>query len=597
MAGLLFVQTLVWFSYLPNQIGKVSVDFSLWLPKALAGYYWYLKNGLFAIPWFTPSECAGGPFHADPEGSYLSALQLLTFIMPPLQAVKAMFLIFAVIGYWGAWHLARRTFQLSVAASLFAAAVFMLNTFFASRMVVGHLTFAPFMLLPAFAAAIIRAPDFPLTQTRAGVPDFVARACIGGSIIAICIEGGTVHILPPMMLSALIVALMHAMRFRSQPAVWARLAAAIVIGLCLSAGKLAASLALLSNFPRDQYPLPGFPSLFSVLYVAIRGLFTPVSESLGSWFVNAAFLLEQHEFEYGVSIAPLLLILMACGHAFYRGWRPRFRPLGIAIASLLLVPLMLNYYTPAWNAFLKGLPFFGNSSTLIRWFCTYILVAILAGAFSLDALAANRPRRATVLSIAGIAIMLATVGWSDHGKYGPPGPANPRSTGFYDPAALTAAWQEAHATGAVPPVTDIVEVMAGNQIQFPPERQNVLTQGFSILHCYQPIFGYRLEHLPIGQIRLGSATAAHDGVLNVKNPACYVFPGANHCVPGDPFPETRLADARAFLDYKPFPFAKPAYATLADALSLASLIALPLLFAWSVWRLRRPKRATPTALS
>ena len=152
MLALLYALVLIWFPFLPNEAGRVSVDFSLWLPDMLAGYFWYLKNGLFAVPWFSPAECAGIPFHADPQVAWFSVPQFLTFVMPPLAAAKTTFLLFAAAGFWGAWHLARRVFALSPPASLFAAALFMLNGFFSVRMVVGHLTYAPFMLLPAFAA-------------------------------------------------------------------------------------------------------------------------------------------------------------------------------------------------------------------------------------------------------------------------------------------------------------------------------------------------------------------------------------------------------------------------------------------------------------
>jgi hypothetical protein len=120
-----------------------------------------------------------------------------------------------------------------------------------------------------------------------------------------------------------------------------------------------------------------------------------------------------------------------------------------------------------------------------------------------------------------------------------------------------------------------------------PERQNAMTQGYSMLFCYAPLFGYRLEKFPFGNIRLGDAFLDHNGVLNFKNPACYVFPAANHCTPGDQFTEAQADALRIFLAYGPLPFDKPLHAELADWIGILSLVVYPLLLAWSIWQLRR----------
>ena len=55
-----------------------------------------------------------------------------------------------------------------------------------------------------------------------------------------------------------------------------------------------------------------------------------------------------------------------------------------AIFALLVIPLALNIYEPRWNAFLKELPYFRNSSNLLRFFSTYIPVLIVVAAIALD---------------------------------------------------------------------------------------------------------------------------------------------------------------------------------------------------------------------
>ncbi|HTZ71995.1 MAG TPA: hypothetical protein VMB71_15160, partial [Acetobacteraceae bacterium] len=106
---------------------------------------------------------------------------------------------------------------------------------------------------------------------------------------------------------------------------------------------------------------------------------------------------------------------------------------------------------------------------------------------------------------------------------------------------------------------------------------------------YAPLFGYHLERFPFKTIHPGSAFMAFDDRLNFKNPACYVFPGANQCSPGDQFTQS-LADAlRTFLAYGPLPFNKPLYARAADWIGLLSLCVFPLLLGGSAWCLRRRK--------
>jgi hypothetical protein len=588
MLVLLTVQALIWFPFIPNRVGDLAPDYSLWLPDMLSGFFWFVRNGIGPLPWFSPSQCAGIPFHADPQVSYLSLLQFLTFVMPPVQAAKVNFLVFAAAGYWGAWHLARRTFGLSILAALFAAALFQLNAFFGVRMIVGHLTYAPFMLLPALAACLLRPAGLP-PATQA---ENTLRACLASLLIAISIQAGMVHIIPPIYLSLLILWLIAARWHGTQWPAAGRLAAATAIGLLLCAGKLAAALSLLSNFPRDNYPLPGIDGFFTTLYVAFRALFTPVSISLGQLVGHTHLLQDQHELEYDISVAPLLLGIAAAAVAWRQGWRPWHAPrsgpriaLWVALIAALLIPLLLNWYIAPWNEFLKSLPFFGNSSNLLRWFCAWILPAILAGALALDYAAPAIPGGRAALAGGGIALMVATIALADHSQYGALG------LGFYDPTPLQDAWHKAKDSGTVPTVMGVTRFTGPDgALSMAPDRQNGVATGSSTLFCYEPLFGYKLERFPFGKIAIGPATLQKDGVLNMKNPACYVFPHANDCKPGDQFTVAQQADLVNFLNYQPYAFKKPWWAHMADWLNILAALGWPVALGWSVWGYRRRVR-------
>jgi hypothetical protein len=575
LAVLLLAQAAIWLPFLPNAAGKVSVDFSLWLPDLLAGTYWHLQNGIFSLPWFSPSQCGGIPFHADPQVAYLSITQFLAFLVPPLAAVQISFLLFSAAGFAGMFVLARRCFALSLAAALLAAGLFMLNGFFAVRMVVGHLTYAPFMLLPAFGACLLR----PQGSRPARRAEEALRCLMGGLILAIAIQAGMVHVIPPGYVTLVAVLLMHGLMFGGSAAPFLRLAVSTAIGLALCAGKLAASLALLSHFPRDAYPLPGIPGLFHTVWIAAQSLFLLPTDAMTHAIVNSHLVQEQQEFEYGVSIVPLVLMVAAATLWRPRMTRRRLLP-AVALIVLLAVPITVNLYVPGWNAFLKSLPFFGNSSTLLRWFSAYILPSVLGGAMALDALTKARPRAAAFLAAAGIAIMLATTAFADHSHYGP------GHLGFYDASAIDTAWRSAEQKGTPPPIFAVATLRgADGQILMAPERDNALTVGLSQLLCYEPLFGYRLEQFPIGTLHRGRALDVLDGEFNFKNPACYVFPGANQCKPGDAFPAASQAALQAFLEYRPLDFAKPWWAHAADWLSLLTLMAAIPAAGWASWRL------------
>jgi hypothetical protein len=152
------------------------------------------------------------------------------------------------------------------------------------------------------------------------------------------------------------------------------------------------------------------------------------------------------------------------------------------------------------------------------------------------------------------------------------------------------------ATGRVPRVTAITLLTKPDgSADMSLARQDSLIWGGSQLLCYDALFGYRLENLPRGVLHVGSVfdiTDANSGGsrLNVKDPACYVFPKANQCRPGDEFLASQRDAAADFIAYKPFGWARPWWAVAADWTSLVSLggvlAALGFSLAWHV----RPAR-------
>ncbi len=562
--GLLWLIYLaIYLPFLPNATNTVGHDYSLHFPNLLTGYYWFLRNGPSEIPWFSPSQCGGFAYFPDPNVGYFSVPQFLVFLVSPMRAVRLTFLAFSLIGLAGSYALMRCAFRSSRIAATVAAGLFLFNGFFVYRMLIGHLTFHAFALTPLMVAVLLPAG----ACRRQPITEIAGRLCVAALCLAYMIQSGMVHGILPALLSTAVIFLIHRLLFGRNWQPWLLLAGAGTLSLALCAGKLVAEFALLSNFPRDFYPLPGIAGLPATVLAALQTLFVSPPANAENVLTNSKWALERHEWEYGVSAAPLLLFALAAaagvaGVVRRHEWAPvtidRVAAIG-CIFVLLTIPVLLNWYQPGWNGFLKTLPYFGNSITLLRFFSAYILVVVVVAGLALDRMplpaSAEHFGRLLLGSIA-LCIMLLQNLATDRSFYSSQG---------YSIAPIEAAYAHAHATRLVPGIQAIGDPGGGN---------DAMVDGISQISCYQPLFGYRLEQLPVAPLHAGAAIASVGQSINVKNPACYVFPAQNGCRPGDHFAAAQLKDAVAFLSYRPFDFEQPYVQKLATLLSLISSIGI-----------------------
>jgi hypothetical protein len=572
---MLLVFAALFLPLLPNWNGAVGLDYSYYFPSLLAGYYWRLENGVFSIPWFSPSQCGGIPYFADPSAAYFSVPQFLVFLISPLAAVRATFLVFAATGFVGMYLLTRVAFRSSVPAGALAACLFMFNGFYVYRMLIGHLTFHAFALVPIVAVVLLPAPGGDLIPWQGKV----LRIGVAALSLAYMFHSGMVEGLPPALLALAIILLLHAYLFGWRRFPFAALTVAGLFSLLISAGKLAASFAFFTHFPRNGYKLPGIPGVWLDFALAFRTVFFAVPDDVQHALTNVQVIVGRHEWEYGVSPAPLVFMAAASVAALWRRSHNPALPLSspqrlcalLAAIVLMLVPLALNYYQPGWNAFLKSVPFIGSNSNLIRWFCAYIPVAILGGALALDRIPIpgipGECGRASLATV-GVLVMLASNMLTDRGYYGPE-----EGFGYYSVSNIQNAYEAAATTKAPRAIIGITDIRdPGGIIEFGAGRSDALAFGMSQGFCYQPIFGYQLEYFPFKRLHPGLALEPFQGFLNVKNPACFIFPRENDCEPGDHFRVSEIDSAIAFLHYKPFEFRKPLYADLANWISLITLL-------------------------
>ena len=582
----------IFLPYLPLGSGLMGHDYAFYLPNLLAGYNWALQNSYWSIPWFTPAACGGMPFYADMNAAYISAPQILTLFVSPLRAVQITFMLFAFIGMWSAYGLMRMAFGASRTASVIAAALFLFNGFYAYRMLSGHLTYHAFALAPLLMAILLprMLQVVPRTkqilpgmkQVLPGIGETLVRACLAALCLTYMFHSGLFHAIPPVLMACVIVILIHGWLFGFQAFSWALLAGAGLLALGLSAGKLHAAVSLSQVFPRDFYRLPGVENIGLLALSLFTSLFwRPLSVPL----VNADWAQGRHEWEYGLTLAPIFIIYYLYRDTQWRSlrWRsPGFARIaaGLTIAVLVLTPLALNFYAPAWNEFLKQLPYIRSTSSLLRFFCLYVPVIVVCIGIAVDrASQSDAPLRRKIVLVA-IAVIVAQSAITDRRSY---------AGESYNPSAITGEYARAAEAGIIRPIDRIADGGAF------PDPGDAMASGGSAIPCYQPMFGYRMEKFPLGALQPGPIMSERAGVLNLKNPACYLFPKENKCAPGDHFTIAQTKEAEDLASYKPFPFKQPASQVIATKISIASSMAciMGLMLGGFLWRRRR---GSPEAL-
>ncbi len=531
--------------FFPNAHDAIGRDYSGGMTYLLAGYNWWHKNGFFAVPWFTPAFCGGLPMFGDPLDIYYSVEQLLTIVFDPLTSIYLTILLFAALGFWGSWTLLTRVFSVERPAAFFGSTLFLFNGFFACRMIVGHIGFHGFMLLPWLLFVVLK----PVTRGWRLVGD----CALAGLIVAYWIYAGLGSMIVPVSLGGAAVVLLFLWRGGSVRPFALRLFPTAAIAFGLTVAKLVATGAFLSHFDRSLYPLPGASTVRGAAKLIFRGLFlstNAIGPDAQREFVNMKWAFERHELEYGVTLVPLFVLVAALVLRVRRGGAPtdlRWRRVACIAGLLLLfaIPIALNVFDPRWNAFLKSLPLLRSSSSLVRWSVLYIPPIVFGAALALESLSQS-PRVRETIALMAIALVVVQNFATDRNEY---------DEQSYRPETVVAGYRDV-ASGKVEPRIAGIEAFLDPQgnVMLLTERNDTLAHGKSQLLCYNAIFGYSLEHFPLGTLHPGDALEDASGVLNVKNPACYLFPEENRCVAGDHFQLAQKKSAEAFLDYRPFPF-------------------------------------------
>jgi hypothetical protein len=566
---------------------SVGHDYSFFMPSLLDGYYWFLNNGIFSPEWFSPAFCAGIPTYADPQSLYYSPLQFLSFIVPPLMAAHLTLLLYTSLGYLGMYLLCRKRLHISMAGSILAAVLWMLNGFVTHRMIIGHVTFVAIALIPLVGYLILTASA--RWQAR-------CLSILGaGLLIASWVYSALGALLVPAALSVFGLLCIAAIRSGSARTFYINGTLAALVGVMISASKLSAIAALMSNLPRSQYPLMGFGTIHDLLLANLASIALPSAwAQLIAWPLvqNRFVYLDIHEWTLTLTPVPLLLITCAAIALAWRHYRQHERKVSLSslqyihfslLALILILPFSIQFYTPDWSAVLKQLPIIKSTSNPFRWTVLWLPLICVTAALALDTLVgsqAETSKRTWILGITACLIVGACVALEPREFYKNQG---------YDPTPVTQAYKQAQQSEFQPRVEKVGAHMDENkEVVLISNRNDLIVSGISQAFCYNPLFGYGLETFDPRDLGPGAMARDLGGHLNMKNPACYVFPEENQCAPGDHYLSNQKAQAEQLMQYRPLTFLRPLHQRIADALSLITLILALILGAFSIIRL--PKK-------
>ncbi len=402
----LFLYALLYSRYFINDDGLIGSDYSYFLPNMLSGYYWYLENGMFEIPWFTPGLCGGLPLLPNPQSIYYSIPQFLLIWFEPLHSVYVTFLSFATAGMITFYLLLVRVFKFSKATALLGSFIFLFNGFYSSRMIMGHLTYHVFMLVPVIAYFLMRHP-YQGNQYN----NILTGIILPAVLLSYVIHAGALNFVVPLLI--MLIGIYYCFRLISgdKTSFWYRFILSGLLALCISASKLVPAFFYVRQFPRDIYSLPGFEGVVSALINVTKSLAGIFDSKIAEQLVNISFPVSNLGFDFSIGFAPLFNLFIyiiykivlrvktiAGKTANISSYQSAIWP----IAFIIFIPVLLNTYYPAWNDVLKNLPYIKNSSLLTRWIAIDIPLVIILACHIVDKLKHNKRFYFIIFIVVGV---------------------------------------------------------------------------------------------------------------------------------------------------------------------------------------------------
>lgn len=522
--------------------GRVGHDYVWFLPRLVEGIAFFRAQG-FAAPLYSSFFCGGFPYHADPQVMFYSLPQLLALLVGPWESVQITAVFFLVAGGLAAYQCGRLLFRLDPPACALLAATFAANGFFRARLLIGHLTYQAYPLIPVLLLATFHRGLSRLNAVLISTLVFATIVQSGGNYTALIVIGATVVSIPLLRLRA-------ALAYREAAI---RTGLALLLALALCASKLSAGLAFSGQHPRIArfIHLDDLSEAADLVYFQ---LFAP-----GKSFAPFPF----KAWEYDCSISPVVSIGWAL--ALWSVLRSRNKHGLVSMGAFLLLSLAtVQFATGAagWVDVVKAWPIFEQMRINVRFTAILIFPLLAFAAVGFDSL---RHKGVVVLVVLASTFVQgerlrerAPSAWMD-----------------ISPSKLSSLAQRVRTSG-----------LAIEGISVAANDLDPLLEGRSNKNCYSVFFDAPPD------LQEGSVWDARGGSFNFIKPACYVHPAENRCRGGDRIPISERGALAALLRHEDPGWAISSTQRVANHVSTTAVLAYAVFAAIAVGRglLRRSAR-------
>lgn len=502
------ILAIAWFTYEFQPIqGMIGHDYAHQMVRFLIGAAHFWQNG-FSVPHYTANLCGGIGVFADPQSTYYSIPQWLSFWIDPWTSVRITMLAFYLLGYWTFLRLCRDRFNLSPALSHFGSLLFITNGFAFAHLYVGHFTHHSYFLLPLFIDLLLR----PCRERR----QLLNTAAGLSLLLTYLLYSGGLHMFMVFAVTGLLL-LPHWIERRQKES---------TLRHGLTTGALAGLLFLLAATAKF-YAVHAYEPLF-----VIRGMDLSDESPLAIWLRYFWFLpwdtpplVRWGEFSFGaweyIGFVSKLTVPLLLAYAFFKFRNSKGRPLWFALATAVLtIEVALLAVGLGGNDFLPGFNHYHNPIKILAAFIPFICVLSALGLQYLNTfLKAPQLSTRQLIYVAAVFVVLAEA---------------PLNTRYFTSTGIGLGfpfshdlYQAAKSHGRLPPVKQLL----GSKV----DDQSALASAASNIHCYEPLFGYRGENLG-GKLTEGPVNEVRDGAFNLTHPGCLIYPDYFKCQRWDRVP-------------------------------------------------------------
>lgn len=507
----------------------VGHDFSLTIPGMLDTVLHFRLNGI-SIQWFTPTFGGGIPAFPNPNNGQFSLLALMAIILPPWKAIMATTVVYMSAGFLACYYFFHRTLNQSWSTSILGAVFFCANGFFVSRAAPGQIGYVTFSLLALFLIVLLD------PSIHSGI-----AATILGLLFAMYVHFAGYFVIIIFCLSILIT---MPMIYITNPEVfhWKRLFNILligaVIGIAISASKLAAVYSFMRYFPRytaDNYSsstASGFLGIILQL-MGTMGLvpiyrIAGVNPDLFPSLIRSATSTHYGLWELDMAMTPVVFAILVMGlinmvHApgtpFTKLDKNKYR-IALALLSFFIwIGIEFTLAKGLVYPMLRNLPILSSMRANVRFVTVFIFPLAFAAALiysKWEKIWNSMKVFHNFLLVNALAIV-------------------PLSTYFMFNSDMYQASYNVNTGDQI--YTDI-----NNDVSFEiteiglPKGNNTgaILERVSNLNVYEPIFGFKLEYFH-PQVSNGSIWSISGGYYNMTDPTGFVYPELNHNKPFDRF--------------------------------------------------------------